>query len=955
MSSGNQWKDADPIILSSDEDELKRPSQFNVLSTTSGPSTSDFQGPKRRSIYPPVSMSHLTAEATPSKLSNKNSRAKETPVSQIDKFQDRRSNNVNLYDEVEVLEKSNSSFKPGEQVVRDEGDYFQDQTARQEAFGKLSRIDVEIRGVQDQIRSLQTLVEDLKRQRKELQRLTEDPSRREGMGVHSALNPTSVGKDYSHGTFKWTGALKQSMKDVFSIHQFRLCQEGVCNANMDGRDLICIMPTGGGKSLTYQLPAIISRGTTVVISPLLSLMADQIMHLTEHNISAVMLTGSTSKAAQRDIFDRLLYGGDETPHKPKGKGKKSATHASDGEEDGREIKLIYVTPEKVAKSKMLSSTFQKMHTAGRLSRFVLDEAHCVSQLGHDYRPDYGKLSIIRTLFPGVPIMAVTATCSRKVLPDLLKILKMKDITPANSANSSGTVFFDAPLYRKNLHYKVLPKPSNAKDALVVMADYIVQNHADESGIVYCLSKKDTEVVAQALMEYSQGAIKAGVYHADVHDNHKQMLHERWRLGEVNVVVATIAFGLGIDKGNVRFVIHHTISKSLDGYYQETGRAGRDGQDSSCVLYYRGQDVGRMSALICGERESQGKLYDMVAFAQDLETCRKILFGRYFSTSASLPSSAWSEREEACGHCDNCTRDPETIIQQIVTEESWKICRVATSVHQAEGRVTVSKLADLVRGLGGGNFASAVQGDAKKRRKAPEMENVGLNLDEICGGKVMMSKDEVEHLITNLLLKGYLAELFKQTAYTVNVYIMPGPQSLRLTRQSTISNDDPSFSSHITCTFPRKSKVTRKSTSRVSLDTLGGSSNGNAPAGGNGSGVGKGKGKGKGKEAVKAKQPSVRDRTRNKHGRNQYGDDDEDEDNGDEYEDLDGFIDDGDDEIEIEIDDDDDEREKEIVVKRQRPKLKSKFGRQILSSSDHDEEEWEQVRNAKSSIWDKSFG
>lgn len=194
----------------------------------------------------------------------------------------------------------------------------------------------------------------------------------------------------------------------------------------------------------------------------------------------------------------------------------------------------------------------------------MDEAHCVSQVGHDFRPDYKKLGVLRALYPGVPITAVTATCSRKVLPDLLKTLGMRDATSPTHANREGSVLFTSPLYRPNLRYRVIPKSSKASDNITDLATFVEREHRDQSGIVYTLSKKDAEEVAVGLNEHG---LKAGVYHADVADAEKQRLHRRWREGEVKIVVATIAFGLGIDKGDVRFVIHHSLSKTLDGYYQ----------------------------------------------------------------------------------------------------------------------------------------------------------------------------------------------------------------------------------------------------------------------------------------------------------------------------------------------------------------------------------------------------
>ncbi|TYJ53273.1 hypothetical protein B9479_006087 [Cryptococcus floricola] len=685
-----------------------------------------------------------------------------------------------------------------------------DLDARDALKTALAKLDAEIEEVVDQLKPLQALHTSLTAERRALELQLSGSSR---TAPSNAVVSSTGSIDYQSSSFPFTNAIQQTLKNVFSLSSFRLCQQGVINAAVDDRDIVCVMPTGGGKSLTYQLPAVMGRGLTVVVSPLLALIWDQVRGLKEIGIECAMLTGGTSTEEQNAIYARM----------------------KDGPQKGeKEIRLVYVTPEKIAKSKRFVAILDKMNQSGRLKRFVIDEAHCCSQLGHDFRPDYKQLSMLKTLFPRVPIQAVTATLSSKTLPDLLKILQLPPITDGRSAKSSGTIFFSAPLFRPNLHYKVIPKPSNAKGGIAAIGAWIQEHHPGQSGIVYCLSKKDAENVSDDLRQWSNGGVKTGVYHAGIDDHQKERIHLDWRRGKINCICATIAFGLGIDKGDVRYVIHHSLSKSLEGFYQETGRAGRDGKDSDCALFYRGQDWTRLAGMVATDVDGLSKLHEMVKFAQDLKTCRKIAFAKYFSASSHLSVSAWDTADTlssspsgpsggngattSCGICDNCLRPPDSVSTKDVTLESWKILSIMDEVQRQHGRVTLQNLGSLARGLGGGAFP-LVAGSERRRGRGKE-KNTGEKGEvdvKDYGGKVDLNADDIEILLTHLMLLGYLKESFHATSFSVNVYVNASSTAIRLSRLSHDAVESGNSPVKIECTFPtaapkEKKKAVRKKAS-----------------------------------------------------------------------------------------------------------------------------------------------
>lgn len=434
----------------------------------------------------------------------------------------------------------------------------------------------------------------------------------------------------------------QTLKRHFGYDTFRPLQQEIIQDIMDGKDCLVLMPTGGGKSLCYQIPAISLPGTAVIISPLISLMKDQVEMLQANGIAAESLNSTTPKIYQ-DITHRRCMNGD--------------------------IKLLYISPER------LMAEIDFLSTSAKISLFAIDEAHCISHWGHDFRPEYLQLGLLRERFPQIPIVALTATADKVTRQDIIKQLNLRVDDKRGIYISS----FDRP----NLSLRVMhgySKPN--KDAFII--NYVRQ-HAEDPGIVYCLSRKSTEELANKLRR--QG-FAAAPYHAGMTATDRDRVQNDFRTDTIQVVCATIAFGMGIDKSNIRWIIHYNMPKSMEGFYQEIGRAGRDGMPADTILFYSLQDIVQLSQFIQDSpdeeqrRTNNEKLRRMRQYAE-ASICRRRILLNYFNELY----------DKDCHNCDVCHNPPKTFDGTIAAQ---KALSAAARTYESRSATT---LIDILTGKG----------------------------------------------------------------------------------------------------------------------------------------------------------------------------------------------------------------------------------------------------------------
>ncbi len=533
------------------------------------------------------------------------------------------------------------------------------------------------------------------------------------LDMHSMMTPSLLSPHPAD-------TLAESLKRAFGFESFRPGQEEIVRDALAGRDLLAIMPTGGGKSLCFQLPAILKPGVTLVVSPLIALMQDQVRQLIDNGIAATFINSSLAAAEASARFAGLLRG---------------------------DFKLLYLAPERLLQSEFLNVTLPKIAASPGISAIVIDEAHCVSEWGHDFRPEYRQLAQVRARCPNTPWHAFTATATPRVREDILLQLALRQ--PAIHLASFN---------RPNLQYAVREKQRNTYDELLALS-----RTSDAAGIVYCLSRKRVDELSARLQE---DGVRALPYHAGLDADERRRNQEAFIRDDAQVMVATIAFGMGINKPDVRWVVHYDLPRTLESYYQESGRAGRDGDPAQCILFFGAGDIRTAEFLIeqkidpvsgepleAEQRIARHQLRQVLNYAESTE-CRRAVQLRYFGESFDPP----------CNACDNCLQ-PRELKDWTVPAQQYLSC--VARLAQRRERFGAAYLIEILRG-----------GQSQK------LIDRGHESLSVFGIGKQRSVDEWRHLARALVQQGLVDET--QDGYPVAILNAHSWQVLRGERKVMIA-------------------------------------------------------------------------------------------------------------------------------------------------------------------------